>query len=159
MIDLLHAVAYYSRLPPRVPVHFDGSGTPDRWSSKRSLAGTYMGLAWGMTLLWTFIGVLITRVPDEYINLGPYKQHWLSSPANRAEAFTYILVWLFLVGAATNAFCSCTAVRRGARACPFSHSDHHARLAQFSSFSSSTSLRPWTATIFRLCFGLALHST
>ncbi len=79
---------YLPRLPPRVASHFDGSGTPNGWSTPRTFAVTH-AFVFGV-LLVTLGGIpfALPLFPDSSINL-PNKDYWLA-PERRARTMATI---------------------------------------------------------------------
>jgi hypothetical protein len=78
------AASWYPQLPEQIPMHFDGSGTPDRWSPK-SVGAWFMlpGLSLGMlvflgAIVWG-MGALVRHTPglcdmpkkDLFLKLSP----------------------------------------------------------------------------------------
>jgi hypothetical protein len=68
---------FYPGLPPRVALHFDGTGHPDGWGSKQELLGWTIG---GLVIV---IGALSPAVwlmallPPSLINL-PHRDYWFA---------------------------------------------------------------------------------
>lgn len=77
------AVQWYPRLPDRIPVHFDASGTPDRWT-QRNPTEWFLLPAVSLGLLGLLLGVGLAlpwfaRHAPELINV-PHKKRFLQLP-------------------------------------------------------------------------------
>lgn len=100
------SAAAWSHLPERIPVHFDLSGTPDRWAetSWSSWFGLPL-LAVGLNALLYGLAVVSTRDPRR-VNL-PGKERLLALPAERQQpVMATVREWLVaLATPLTLAFC------------------------------------------------------
>lgn len=80
-----HMFFYYPLLPDTVASHFDGSGEPDGWSSKRLFFGIYAGTVALMAVIFGGIGVGLPRLPVGRISM-PNRNYWLA-PERRQETY------------------------------------------------------------------------
>lgn len=71
-------VVYYSVLPEIMASHFDGSGNPDGWMTKRFFFGFEATLLLFLLFIFTALPALLRRTPNRWINL-PNKDYWLSA--------------------------------------------------------------------------------
>jgi uncharacterized membrane protein len=99
LLALLTYTVYagYSKLPERIPTHFNFSGQPDRWGSRSSFL-VLAAVAWGMTILFY---VLIKSLPQmgrnpRTLNI-PHKEEFLKLPAEKQMAY-WALLAEFLAG-------------------------------------------------------------
>ena len=80
------AIWQHGQLPDRMAVHFDGSGTPDRWSGKWEMTGAMLGVALLYSLLFGLSSMMLPKLPRRLWNL-PRKDYWLA-PERVAETLT-----------------------------------------------------------------------
>jgi uncharacterized membrane protein len=101
------AVHWYPRLPDRIPVHFDASGAPDRWTERNAVEWFLLpGLSLGLLGLLLGIGLSLpwlARHAPELINV-PHKRRFLALPprsriAALAPTRTYMAWTAALLGA------------------------------------------------------------
>lgn len=71
-------IFYYSALPEIMASHFDGSGNPDGWMTKRFFFVFEAGLLLLLLAIFSALPALFGRTPDRWINL-PNKDYWLSA--------------------------------------------------------------------------------
>lgn len=92
-------------LPARVPLHFAGSGEPDRWGSRTEAVLTFGLIGAGLVLVLGGSAVLADRLPlrSGLVNL-PHKEWWLATPAREAEARRRLRADLYGLAAAVMAF-------------------------------------------------------
>lgn len=83
LIAVMHALWAYTVLPDRVASHWDGSGVPDGYMDSFVFISFYLWLIVGMTALFSGVGVLIRRTPNDAINL-PNREYWLSPERREA---------------------------------------------------------------------------
>ena len=89
----------HTQLPDRVPVHFDGSGRPDRISSKMELTGVNLGVGVMMLALFGTLPFFIEKIPVKYWNL-PNKEYWLTL-GRKKEAVVQMNIYYVGMGLAT----------------------------------------------------------
>lgn len=82
---VLYVVAWAAAavlLPERVPLHFAGSGEPDRWGGRTEALVTFaiLGAAMGSLLG----GVALARFPIGWVNV-PHKDWWTATPERTAR--------------------------------------------------------------------------
>jgi uncharacterized membrane protein len=70
-------------LPPRVATHFDGSGTPNGWSSRAGYAVFLATIGVGLPLAVVALLGLLARHAPHLMNL-PHREIWLAEP-HRSE--------------------------------------------------------------------------
>ena len=91
------ALAWYPRLPDRIPVHFSMGGTPDRWTDRGAewfvLPGVSTGLTMLMVLIGLFIGRMAFRTPS-LVNMPNKALFVRLSPAGRMRAVAPTRVFL-----------------------------------------------------------------
>ncbi len=93
LLLLLSITVYagYSKLPERIPVHFNFSGQADRWGSRSSFI-ILAAVAWGMTIVFY---VLIRYLPQMRRNPRalsiPLKEKFLKLPEDKQ-----MIYWAFL---------------------------------------------------------------
>ncbi|MCG8600516.1 MAG: DUF1648 domain-containing protein [Verrucomicrobiales bacterium] len=100
----------HTQLPERVPVHFDGAGKPDRFSSKVELTAVNAGVAVLMLILFGLLPFFLEKIPPRFWNL-PHRDYWLApervkDTVARINVFyvgmgiaTLLLMWFILWGA------------------------------------------------------------
>ncbi|MEI7657699.1 MAG: DUF1648 domain-containing protein [Phycisphaerae bacterium] len=84
------AAAWYPRLPDRIPIHFDMSGTPDGWAAKSAATWFLLpGLATLLTLALMGAGLVmipaLARHKPQLINI-PSKERFLALDADARAA-------------------------------------------------------------------------
>ena len=89
----------HTQLPDRVPVHFDGSGRPDRISSKMELTGVNLGVGVMMLALFGTLPFFSEKIPVKYWNL-PNKEYWLTL-GRKKEAVVQMNIYYVGMGLAT----------------------------------------------------------
>lgn len=61
------ALAWYPHLPDKIPMHFNGSGLPDRWDDRGPAWFLLPGMSTALLVLFTlishFIGYMVVRMP------------------------------------------------------------------------------------------------
>ena len=77
----------HGRLPDRMAVHFDGSGTPDRWSGKWEMTIVMLAVTLLYFLLFGLFSILLPKMPHQLWNL-PRKDYWRASE-RAAETRTF----------------------------------------------------------------------
>lgn len=98
----LYAVVWawsWSRLPERVPTHFDAGGEPDDWSSRAAALGISGLLGFGTALLFLAIVWAVPRVGVQFVNV-PNPQYW-KRPENLARMRVLAVEDLWWLGAWT----------------------------------------------------------
>lgn len=92
-------------LPERVPLHFSGSGEPDRWGSRTEAVLTFGLIGAGLALLLGGSAALMGRLPlrSGIVNL-PHKEWWLATPEREAEARRRLRTDMYGLAAVTMAF-------------------------------------------------------
>ncbi|NPC98102.1 DUF1648 domain-containing protein [Nocardioides sp. zg-DK7169] len=92
-------------LPARVPLHFAGSGEPDRWGSRTEALVTFGLVGAGLALLLGGSAALMDRLPlrSGLVNL-PHKEWWLATPEREAEARSRLRADLYGLAAAVMVF-------------------------------------------------------
>mgnify|MGYP001315003596 CR=1 FL=1 len=100
---LVAAAAWW--LPERVPLHFGGSGAPDRWGSRSEALLTFGLVGAGMALLLGGMAALVHRLPlrSSLVNL-PHKDWWTATQDREAEARRRLGIDLLGIGVATMGF-------------------------------------------------------
>ena len=88
LVFCLAGIAIWShvQLPDRMAVHFDGSGTPDRWSGKWEMTGVMLGVAVLYSLIFGVFSIYLPKLPARLWNL-PRKDYWLA-PERASETLT-----------------------------------------------------------------------
>jgi uncharacterized membrane protein len=102
----IHAAAYYSALPEKMASHFGPSGKADGWMSKPGFMTFYLVIVTSFSVLWAGIGWLLTKTPNDMINL-PNKEYWLA-PERRAQTIARMSRQMATFGIATIAFLMAT---------------------------------------------------
>ncbi|MEQ1841164.1 MAG: DUF1648 domain-containing protein [Verrucomicrobiales bacterium] len=92
-------VGFAPDLPERVATHFDGSGTPNGWMSRREhlVFITLFGLGFAAFEIGVCYGIRF--LPSSLVNV-PNATYWRSAE-NFPEACATLLRWSFLCGAAS----------------------------------------------------------
>ncbi len=87
------------RMPETIPVHFNGAGDADRWSSKGEFTAI-MGVI-GLLMFFVFAGTAVSfhRIPNRYWNL-PNRDYWLADD-RREETIATLNVYYLAMGIAT----------------------------------------------------------
>lgn len=97
---LLALVSAGLLLPAEVPLHFGGSGEPDRWGSRTEALVT-MGLGGGLLALLLGGGAaLVDMVPVVHLNV-PHKAWWIATPARERRVRSMMRTDLYAIAAAT----------------------------------------------------------
>jgi len=98
-------------LPTRVPLHFTGSGEPDRWGSRTEAVLTFGLIGAGLALLLGGSAALMDRLPlrSGTVNL-PHKEWWLATPEREAEARRRLRADLYGLAAAVMTFLTAAVV-------------------------------------------------
>jgi hypothetical protein len=90
---IVQAAYFYPRLPETVASHFDMDGRPNGTASRETFVVVSVATVIGMAVLLGGIHattrLLVTRVPDKWLNL-PNKPYWLA-PERRAETLAYVI--------------------------------------------------------------------
>ena len=99
IIAIMEAIYFYPRIPDRMAIHFNATGTADGWGPKLQFFETF-GLIFNMiALLFWGLPLLLRRVPDSMINL-PNKDYWLA-PERKQQTLDRIVNQLLGFGAMT----------------------------------------------------------
>lgn len=99
------SVVAWSVLPDRVPLHFDGSGDPDRWGSRLEAVLVMGGVKAGLVLLFWGLSVWVPRAPATLLNIpAKDKKWWLATPERRGELDRLLTSDLLAMGAMTMLF-------------------------------------------------------
>jgi len=93
---------HWQRLPDRVASHFNGSGAADGWMSRDANFLLSAGLLVGLTAMFYFLGVMMQRLPQRWINL-PNKYYWFAADRDRATRL-HLANWSRIFGALLNLF-------------------------------------------------------
>lgn len=101
-LALLQAAFYAPRLPDPVASHFNSAGQPNDWMARNAFLAFNLVMLIGMAALFLVIPPLISRVPNEWINM-PRKDYWLA-PERRAATLEQMARWMEWMGAVTVAF-------------------------------------------------------
>lgn len=68
IIPFIYLASIWNDLPERVPIHFDGEGTADGWSSKTGLLCITVATIVGIYLLMLIIPIFVPK--DRIITIG-----------------------------------------------------------------------------------------
>ncbi|MFS3127128.1 DUF1648 domain-containing protein [Nocardioides sp. Bht2] len=99
---LVVGVVGWLTLPDRVPLHFGGTGAPDRWGSRNEAVLTTALLGGGLVLLFWALARWLPRAPASLINLPEAdKRWWLATEERTTELRRRLTDDLYLIGAAT----------------------------------------------------------
>ena len=92
------------RLPPVVASHFDGSGSPNGWSSRGAYAALLVLV--GLVLPLGIVGLVkvLTRQGPHQLNI-PARQYW-TRPEHAAEAVRRVQAYLWWLGCIMTAIAS-----------------------------------------------------
>lgn len=101
-LALLQAAYFGSRLPDPVVSKFNAAGQPSDWMSRGGFLAFNLVMLIGMGVLFLALPPLISKVPNEWINL-PRKEYWLA-PERRAATLDQMARRLEWMGAGTLAF-------------------------------------------------------
>jgi uncharacterized membrane protein len=99
VVGTIDIIYYYPRLPETVASHFDASGKPDGWSTKKDLVEVFIVVTLSSAFLFLGIALGLPKLPDSLINL-PKKEYWLA-PERRQETLSFISGYLLWFGIAT----------------------------------------------------------
>lgn len=94
-VFLLFLINSAAHLPEEMASHFNGSGQPDDWMSRKSYLLIIGTLACALPGLFVLFAFMTRFFPVNTINL-PQRDYWLSTE-RRAETFAYIVrhtLWL-----------------------------------------------------------------
>lgn len=92
----LQCVYLWPRLPNYMASNFDGSGTPNGWSSKASFVGVYLAI---LGLIWFTLVIMPGRAIGRTKQLRvPNANYWMA-PERRDRAFNTIQAMLAWMGA------------------------------------------------------------
>ncbi len=79
----------YGKLPEKMATHFDLSGNPNGWSSKRGFFIGWSALIFGMNAMWLLSVVLIPRLLRKESTRGmlniPNRDYWLETDERKKE--------------------------------------------------------------------------
>ena len=98
----LHLAWFYPRLPATIASHFDGSGRPNGWMSKQTMAMTYAGMTVLFAVVFYGLGLLFPKMSPCLFSI-PYRDYWLA-PERRKETLAFLADYLLWIGNATVAF-------------------------------------------------------
>lgn len=101
-VCILQFVYYWPLMPEPMASHFDGSGNPNGWSSRRAFFCLYAGLTVMVIFMFRILPSLLRWFPDSLISL-PNREYWLASE-RRQVAFSLITDRLLLFGNGTLIF-------------------------------------------------------
>jgi len=92
---------HWSRLPDRIPIHFDGSGIPNGWGGKSNLY-IFLAVALGLTALMYGINLLIPKMRKrpQWLNI-PNKDKFLALPEEKQQVY-WDLVAEYMAGTAAS---------------------------------------------------------
>ena len=82
VLSFLQVWYFYPQLPETIAHHYNFTGQPDAWGSKDMFIRVHLGTVLFLTAIFIAIDRLITRVPDDLINL-PHKEYWLAPERRR----------------------------------------------------------------------------
>lgn len=101
-IGVMIVAATLDVLPPTLATHFDGSGSPNGWSSRAEYVMLLAGIGIGLPLLIVGVVRVFARRAPQWINL-PHREIWLTE-VHRAEGMARVrehIWWLACVLALT----------------------------------------------------------
>lgn len=85
---LCQIVYYYPNLPEKVAAHFNASGEPDNWTSKRGYLVFQIILLLFTAAVSFGLPLLLKKLPASAINI-PHKAYWLA-PERRNATFSIL---------------------------------------------------------------------
>jgi len=101
-VCVLQIVYYWPLMPERMASHFDGSGNPNGWSSRRAFFCLYAGLTVMVIFMFRILPSLLRLFPDSLISISN-REYWLASE-RRQVTFSLITDLLLLFGNGTLIF-------------------------------------------------------
>ena len=88
IVLIVQAYSAYSTLPVRVATHFNASGVPDGWSSRKSFFITWYSLILGMNLIWLLTVIFAPRSLYSKYTWAlsiPNRDYWLATDERKSE--------------------------------------------------------------------------
>lgn len=88
ILIILQAYTAYSKLPVNIATHFNSSGVPDDWSSRKNFFIQWYSLTLGMNGLWLLMVILMPRSLNSKFRWAisiPNKEYWLSTDEGKIE--------------------------------------------------------------------------
>src|SRR4051794_27345532 len=76
----IHVACYYPKLPDSIPAHFDIAGQPNRYDSKATVVGIYLGVSYGIVLLLGVTSWWLPKVSIDHMNLPVDKEFLKGRP-------------------------------------------------------------------------------
>jgi uncharacterized membrane protein len=93
---VLFVLGTLGRLPPVVASHFDGSGSPNGWSSRAGYAGLLLLIGAALPLGIVALVSVLTRQGPDRLNI-PARSYW-TRPEHAAEAVARVRAYLWWLG-------------------------------------------------------------
>jgi len=93
---------HWQRLPEKVASHFNSAGAVDGWMSRDANFLLSAGLLIGLTAMFFFLGIMMQRLPQKWINL-PNKDYWFAADREQ-ETRLHLAGWSWTFGALLNLF-------------------------------------------------------
>ncbi|MDN4159868.1 DUF1648 domain-containing protein [Nocardioides abyssi] len=90
-------------MPAEVPLHFGGSGEPDRWGSRLEALLTMTLVGGLLAVILGGTAALVDRMPVTYLNV-PRKDWWTATPEREARMRRMMRTDLYVLAAATMLF-------------------------------------------------------
>nr|WP_278249650.1 DUF1648 domain-containing protein [Nocardioides sp. IC4_145] len=90
-------------LPADVPLHFGGSGDPDRWGSRTEALLTMTAVGGLLAVVLGGTAALADRMPLAYLNV-PHKEWWTATPERESRMRAMMRTDLYALAAATMLF-------------------------------------------------------
>ena len=95
----------YSKLPERFATHFDISGNPDGWSSRKGFFTAWYSLLLGMNAMWLLAALLIPRTLSKtrsWMLSIPNRDYWLATDERKKECARLLNTMMFGISFLTN---------------------------------------------------------
>lgn len=97
-LAVLQVIYYYSKLPPVVASHFDGSGAANGWSGKNAFFALYLVMLLLLVAVFEWLPKWIESRPDRKIKI-PNREYWLSAE-RRAGTWAFFRRQMLVMGIA-----------------------------------------------------------
>lgn len=101
-VGVLLVSYHWQRLPEKEASHFNTSGAVDGWMSRDANFLLSAGLLIGLTAMFYFLGIMMQRLPQRWINL-PNKDYWFATDREQ-ETRLHLANWSWTFGALLNLF-------------------------------------------------------